>query len=587
MAGGKQLCTQTHRPHKDFNISWKEFLRDPSNWWDNRSNKLSPRQPDFSRHKLTKEPLWMNSHRNPSWVTDELAKRGFAVQQCVGIASAAEAFSPSLIWACCKNKDLSKGIRLHNELQNRGLAENDYSDALITMYATCGQLHKAQALLDMHNSSSVIPWTALIAGYARDRQVQKAFDCFEQVERAGIPLNAVTYLCILKACALSRAIDKGKKIHDEISRQGLLGHSRALGNALVDMYAKCGALSQAQSVLEQLPSRNVISWSALIAGYAQKGLGQKALACFEQMQREGIPPDAVTYVSVVNACAVIEAIDKGKQIHDEISRHGFLEHNVVLGNALVDMYAKCGALPQAQSVLEKLPCRNVVSWSALIAGYAQKGQGQQALECCEQMQREGIVPDAVTYVSIVNACAVVGAIDKGKQIHDEILRKGLLKHSVVLGGALVDMYAKCGALHRAHSVLEKLPSRNVVSWNALITGYAQEGQGVQGLDCFEQMQHEGILPDKVTFLCLLNLCNHIGMVEKGKEIFDKMGVAYGLKPSVECFTSMVDLLGRAGQIVKAVDVIHEMPFPPNSAVHRCLWRCFVKMGRYEGGDLGV
>ncbi|KAI5070869.1 hypothetical protein GOP47_0015212 [Adiantum capillus-veneris] len=655
---------------EDLDSSWKDFFRDTSQWWDNRSSKRAPRQPDF-KHKLTKQPLWMDSPSNPSWVSNELVRHGLAIEQCIQMTSPSNAFLPGL-WACSKNKDLSRGTSIHIELQRRGLAEKMYADALVTMYAKCGELPKAQALLHTHNSSSVIPWTALIASYARDGQGQNALHCFKQMRQEGIPPDVVTYSCVLKACALTGAIEKGKEFHKEISRQGLLEHNVVLGTALVDMYAKCGDLSQAHSVLQKLPSRNVVSWSALIAGYAQKGQGRQALDCFVQMQREGILPNAVTYVSVLKACAVIGALDKGKQIHDEILRQGLLAQNIILGNALVDMYAKCGALPQARSVLERLSSRDVVSWSALITGYVQEGQGQEALKCFEQMQsegialdattylcilkacavigavnkgkqiheeilrkgllehdivlgnalvdmyakcgalsqaqsaleklrfrdvvswsalitgyvkneqgqhaldcfegmqREGIRPNSVTYMSLLKACALIGAIDKGKKIHDEVSRQGLLEHDILLGGALVDMYAKCGALPQAQSVMEKLPFHDVVSWSALIAGYAQKGQGEQALNCFEEMQREGIPPDLVTFLCLLNLCNHQGLVEKAQELFNNMEATYGLKPDVDCFTCMVDLLGRAGHLDKAVEVLQKMPFPANSSTWLCL-----------------
>ncbi|MCO5548038.1 hypothetical protein L7F22_001494 [Adiantum nelumboides] len=605
---------------------------------------------------------------------EKLMSRGLATatgHQCNEMGTA-DTLSPALIWSCCKNKDLQRGTRLHNDIWRRGLVEKNFSDALVTLYAKCGQLQKAQALLDVHNSSSNIPWNALIAGYARAGKCQIAFHYFEKMQQEGLSPTAATYTAVLKACAVIGALDKGKQIHDEILRQGLLQHHVVLGGALVSMYAKCGALGEAQNVLEKLPSRNVVSWNALITGYAQTGRGQQALDCFErmqresifpdevtyvcilractvigaldkgkqvheeilrqrllernvvlgsalvsmyakcgalghaqsvlekipsrdivswnaliagyaqnrqgqqafdcfkQMQRESISPNEVTYVSILQACAVIGSLDKGKQIHDEILRQGFLEHNVVLGSALVTMYVKCGDLGQAQRVLEKLPFRNVVSWSALIAGYAQNGHGQQALDCFKQMQRESISPDEVTFACILQACGATGALDKGRKIHDEISRQGLLQYDVVLGGALVSMYAKCGALGQAQSVLEKLPSRDVVSWNALIAGYAQNGQCQQALHCFEQMQQESISPNEVTFICLLNLCSHLGMVEKGQELFDSMEVSYGLKPNIDSFTCMVDLLGRAGHLMKAVELIQGMPFLPDSGILHCL-----------------
>ncbi|MCO5551913.1 hypothetical protein L7F22_005420 [Adiantum nelumboides] len=334
--------------------------------------------------------------------------RLFPKQQCIG-AGSTETLLPSLIWACSKNKDLQRGTRIHNKLRQINLPQKNFLNALVTMYAKCGDLQKAQALLNTHSSSSLIPWNALIAGYARQRKGQNALHYFENMQhKGGLFPSAVTYVCILKACAAIGEIDKGKQIHFEILRQGLLEHHVKLG-------PKCPSAA---------PFSDVVSWSALIAGYAQNGLSQKAFDCFDQMHREGIFLDEATFLCTLKACAVIGAIEKGKQIHDQILMQGLLEHHIVLVNALVDMYAKCNALHLAKSVLEKLPSRNVVSWNALIAGYAQNGQGQQALDCLECMQREGIVPDEITCVFILKGCALIGAIDKGKQIHDEISTQG-------------------------------------------------------------------------------------------------------------------------------------------------------------------
>ncbi|KAI5059723.1 hypothetical protein GOP47_0026042 [Adiantum capillus-veneris] len=550
MTGGEDLESRR-------DLSWQEFFKDPSKWWDNRSSKRSPRHPDF-KHKVTKEPLWMHGRNNPSWVKDELFRRGFAVEQSIETSSSPDAFPASLIWDCSRNKDLSRGTRLHNELQERGLLEQEYSDALITMYAKCGEPEKAQALLDKHNIRNTIAWNALIAGYARDGQGQKALDCFERMQEEGIPPGAASYVCVLKACGVMGAIDKGKQVHDEILRQGLLQHNIVLGGALVDMYAKCGDLLQAHTVLKNLPSRNVILWNALITGYVQKGQGRKALECCKEMQSEGISPNTVTYICILKSCAIIKAIDKGKQIHDAILRQGLLEHSVVLGGALVDMYAKCGALPQAQAVLDELPSRNVICWSALIAGYAERDQGQKALECFQDMRRDGIAPDVVTYLSVVKACAVLGDIDKGKQIHNEILRQGLLKHNILLGNALVDMYAKCGALSQARSVLEKLPSRDVVSWSSLIAGYAQEGQGQQALECFKQMQLEDIPPNVVTYVCILKACAVIKALDKGKQIHNEISRQGLLEESMELGNSLVDMYAKCGALPQAQNVLENL-----------------------------
>jgi pentatricopeptide repeat protein len=281
-------------------------------------------------------------------------------------------------------------------------------------------------------------------------------------------------VALIKACAKKKDLCNGTKLHNEILRRDLLGKCPFVASALINMYAKCGLLAQAQKVLEELPIRDVVTWSALIVGYAQHGHGHEALNCFERMKREGFSPNAVTFTGILKACSKEEFIRKGEEMHEEIVGKGLMENNTVLGNALVDMYAKCGMLKKAEQVLKELNVRDVISWSSLIAGYAHHGKNQEALNCLQLMRNEGLSPNAVTYVSILKACGNIGAIDKGKQIHEEITNMKFLDKDVMLGNALLDMYSKCGRLDIAQQVLEKLPCRDVVSWSTLISGYAQQ-----------------------------------------------------------------------------------------------------------------
>ncbi|KAI5069670.1 hypothetical protein GOP47_0015971 [Adiantum capillus-veneris] len=380
-----------------------------------------------------------------------------------------------LLRSCAKMKDLSAGITVHDDIVKRGLLEK-CSDALISMYAKCGNLAKAKELLDTHKSRDVISWIALISGYAQQGQSLDGLESFEKMQDEGLSPDWVTFTCALKACGSLRASDKGEQILDEIVRQGLLGNNIVLDTAVVDMYAKCGALTKAQEVLEGLPVRNVVCWSALISGYAQDGQSKQALDCFWKMQEVGIAANAVTYTSVLKACGSLGASHMGDQIHDEIRRQGLLKRDVVLGTALVDMYAKRGQLVKAQRLLEKLTLRDVVTWNALLVGYTQQCQAENALDCFARMQREGISPNAVPFSCILKACGSIGAISKGEEIHNKIASQGLFENNTILGNAVVDMYAKCGAVAKAQQVLEEFPHRDVASWNALMTGWAQQGK---------------------------------------------------------------------------------------------------------------
>ena len=411
------------------------------------------------------------------------------------------------------------------------------------------------------------------------------FSCLERMKGEGISPNGITFVCIMKACGKAKAIDEGKRIHEEILCMGFLENDIVVGNALVDMYVKCGFLVKAQKVMEELPIQNEVSWSSLIGGYAQQGQGHEALKCVKRMQSEGLSPDEITFISILKACASIGAINKGKEIHVDIITRGLLEKDTVLGTALVDMYAKCNMVAKSLQVLEDLHIRDVVSWSALIAGYIQQGQCHEALSCFEEMQLEGISPNSVTFICSLNACGSTGALLKGEEIHDDIVSRGLLKKDIELGNALVDMYVKCGILDKAKRVLEELPIRNVVSWNALIAGYAQQGKGHEALNCFKTIEREGLSPDEVTFLCVLSACSHSGLLHEAQMLFGSMTKTYGIVANIGHHTCMVVVFACAGQFDNAISVMKAMPSSDDTGLWIALLGACRKWGNVKLGKL--
>ena len=367
-----------------------------------------------------------------------------------------------------------------------------------------------------------------------------------------------TFVALLKACAKKKDIDNGTRLHTDILKRELLKNNPYLATSLINMYAKCGVLEKAQQVLEDLPIRNVISWSALISGYVQHGQGCKALICFERMRSEGHSPDAITFMCILQACGSTGAVHKGQEIHEEIANMGFLAKHIMLGTALVDMYVKCGLLAKAKQVLEELPFRNVVTWNVIITGYAQQDQGHAALNCFEQMRNEGVSPNAVTFICVLKACGSSGDIDIGQEVHAHVCIEGF-DGNIELGNALVCMYAKCGSLSEAWRIFNQLHVRDIVSWSALIAGHADKGESKNALDLFERMKDEKIKPDHVVFLSVLKACSHAGLIDEGQWVFNDMCNAHSQIPSVEHYTCMVDLFGRAGCFDKAMAIIEKMP----------------------------
>jgi pentatricopeptide repeat protein len=252
----------------------------------------------------------------------------------------------------------------------------------------------------------------------------------------------------------------------------------------------------------------------MILGHVKCGQGQKALELFRQMQQEGVRPDSFTFVAVLNACASTVAIEEGRSAHKQIIQSGW-DSDVIVGNSLVDMYAKCGSMDDAWRVFSKMPSRDVVTWTTMISGHVTCGEGQKALELFQQMQQEGLQPDSFTFVAVLNACASIVAIEEGRSAHEQIIQGGW-DSDVFVANCLVDMYAKCGSMEDAHRVFNKMASRDVVTWNAMLSGHVTCGKGQKALELFRKMQQEGVLPDSFTFVAVLNACASVVAIEEGR-----------------------------------------------------------------------
>jgi pentatricopeptide repeat protein len=362
-------------------------------------------------------------------------------------------------------------------------------------------------------------------------------------------------MCVLKACGIAGSVEIGEEMDAEMRKRGLLQSNDILVTALVDMYFKCGAIEKARELFDQFPSPNVISWSAMINGYAQHGLGHEALRCFKCMQDAGVCPNAVTYLCTLKACGIVRSLEVGQNIDAEIRRQRLLEKDVVLGNALVDMYAKCGALGKAREVFDELPVHSAVAWSSLMTGYAQLGLGDEALKCFREMGDGGVALDAVTYTCILKACGKAGSLGIGEGIGSEVRKQGLAENDAVLGTALVDMYIKCGALERAGEAFEHLRERNVVTWSALIAGHSQLGRANAAMSLYKRMRSEGVVPNSITFVVLLTACAHAGLVKEGENLFDEMSVAHRIQPTPEHYTCMIELACRAARFDKVNELL--------------------------------
>ncbi|XP_057816354.2 pentatricopeptide repeat-containing protein At3g12770 isoform X2 [Cryptomeria japonica] len=505
------------------------------------------------------------------YVQNEFVEKAFEIfkqMQSAGVKPNSTTFA-TILPACAKMGALEQGMDIHQRITDGGvLSDAVVASALVHMYAKCGSIGKASKLFDGMLKRDVVSWNAMIVGYAQNGLVEKALATFKQMELAGVKPNTTTFASILPACAKMGALEKGMEIHQKIVEGGFFSDV-VVASALVDMYAKCGSIVKARELFDEMPQRNVVSWNALIAGYVQNGFGEKALETFKEMRLVGVEPYSSTWASIIPACAQIGALELGTAIHQIIIESGFFS-DIIVGNALVDMYAKCGSMHKARELFDKMPQRNVVSWTAMIVGYAQNGLVEKALETFKQMQAVGVEPNSTTFASILPACAKMGALEQGMDIHQSIMEGGFLS-DVVVASALVDMYAKCGSIDKARELFDKMPQRNVVSWNGMIAGYAQNGVCKDALKIFELMKQSGTHPDIVSFACVLFACSHAGLVDEGCTYFSHMSNTYCITPTVDHYVCMVDLLARAGYLDDTLTFIIKMPAKPVVVV----WMCFL------------
>eukprot|EP01018_Ginkgo_biloba_P029573 Gb_20749 [translate_table: standard] len=487
----------------------------------------------------------------------------------------------SVLSACVVLEVLEQGTQVHTHVVKKGFEADVYvGTALVDMYAKFGSMENARNVFDEISEQNAASWNAMIAGYVQDERCKEALEFLCQMQRAGMKPNQFTFSNSLRACASIADLGHGNCVHAQIIKFSLESDV-FVGSALVDMYAKCGSIVDACIVFDKMPTHDAVSWTAMIAGYAQFEDGEEALKLFFQMPSVGLKPNQFTFAIVLNTSASLAALEQGKRIHAYIMKSGF-ESDVFVGSALVDMYAKSGDIRDAQKVFHKISERDMVSWSAMIAGYAQQGLSEEALKLFCQMLRAAMKVDQFTFASVLMACASLAALEQGKAVHAHIIKTGF-GLDVFVGSALVDMYSKCGSIDDSRDVFDGMTERNLVSWTAMISGYAQHGRGKEAIQLFEQMQPAGIKPDSVTFVGVLSACSHVGLVNEGRHYFDSISQNHGMTPKLEHYACMVDLLGRAGCLDEAEDIINKMPFEPGALV----WRTLLGACRIHGNmDLG-
>ncbi|KAK8464659.1 hypothetical protein PHAVU_010G046000 [Phaseolus vulgaris] len=473
---------------------------------------------------------------------------------------------PSVLKACSLIPSILLGQELHGFVVKNGFHGDVFvCNALIMMYSEAGSLASARLLFDKIENKDIVSWSTMIRSYDRSGLFNEALNLFRDMLVMGVRPSEIAMISITHVLAKLADLKTGKAMHGYVIRNVKYGKSGvSLSTSLIDMYVKCGNLAYAIRLFDGLSEASIISWTTMIAGYIHCNNLNEGVRLFVKMLDEGMFPNDISILSLVKECGTVGALELGKWLHAFTLRSGFTM-SLVLATAFIDMYGKCGDARIARSVFSSFKGKDFMMWSAMISAYAQNNCINEAFDIFIQMTSCGIRPNEITMVSLLRICAKAGSLEMGKWIHSYIDKQGI-KEDMILKTSLVNMYAKCGDIDAAHRLFDAVMDRDILMWNAMISGFAMHGHGEAALKLFEKMEALMVVPNDITFIGALYACSHSGLLHEGRRLFHKMVHEFGVVPKVEHYGCMVDLLGRAGMLDEAKKLIENMPMKPNMVV---------------------
>lgn len=528
-----------------------------------------------------------------------------ALQAC---ASLSEKENDVVISGCpSKVKSLAVGKSIHADAWGQGCCDGFVGNTLVHMYGKCGSIADGNKVFNAMLERDVVSWNAMLGGYVEQGHADRALRLYNQMLEEGVTPNERTYVTALQACCLLAEEEEavlvvGSSTKIESLKMARVVHADArrqhydtdvfLGNALLNLYRECGCLNDGCNLFENLLKRDALSYNTLLAAYVERGQLEVALGLYGQMREEGINPTERTFVIALQACVMLveeepeivvhgrftkaKCWQMGKAMHADFHRTG-CTLDIFVGSTFVSLYAKCGCIADARSVFDSLLERDVVVWNAMLTAYIDQGLPEMALQLHRQMQQEGLSPDETTLACIIQASGKTGSLVSLRVIHTNLV--SWTSHlSPLLASALITAYGRCSSMVDARILFDSLPWADAVPWNALIAGYARQGDYEACMQCFENMKLVGVNPTGVTFLSLISACSHSGLLDKGVEHFASMSRDHGITPQIEHFVSVVDLLGRAGWFSTILDMLSVMPMQPNLT----LWLCLLGACRKHG-----
>ncbi|KAK1432762.1 hypothetical protein QVD17_09661 [Tagetes erecta] len=420
-------------------------------------------------------------------------------------------------------------------------------NGLISGYVKNKMLKEARSVFDQMPERNVVSWTAMIRGYVEEGMVSEAESLFWQMPEK----NVVSWTVMLGGLIQDNQIDKARRLFDSMPVKDVVAKTSMIGG-----YCHTGRLTEARELFDEMLERNVVTWTTMISGYVQNQCVDVARKLFEVMPDK----NEVSWTAMLMGYTQCGRMEEAMELFNAMPYK-----SVVSCNMMIIGFGQNGDLIKARKIFDQMREKDNGTWSAMIKSYERKGFELEALRLFSLMQKEGIRPNFPSLISVLSVCSSLASLDHGRQVHAQLV-KGLFDMDVYVGSVLITMYVKCGDLVKAKSVFDRSPTKDIVMWNSIITGYAQHGLGDEALEFFHKLCSLGVTADDVTFVGVLSACSYTGKIDKGLEIFELMKSKYLVDPKTAHYACMVDLLGRGGRLQEAMDLINNMPMEADAII---------------------
>ncbi|MCO5580813.1 hypothetical protein L7F22_034684 [Adiantum nelumboides] len=454
----------------------------------------------------------------------------------------------NVLKATIDSRDIHAGRHAHTHITLHGIPlDFVIGGTLVDFYAKLGTIEEASRVFCALPSHDIVSWGAMLSGFLQHGQFYKYLQYLGNMQHEGIQPNKVVFLLGLKACSSSGVLRHGLSIHFELCKLGF-EKDPYMQSILVEMYSKCGLLEEAESIFKGADCIDIVLWSSMLGAQVLCSNHELAFKTYEQMLANGISPDKVVFLFLLQACGNAGKISEGFQVHNWITLRS-LEKDVGIENTLISMYAKCGNLIEATGIFHHMGFRDEVSWINIISGYINHGRCLCGVELFASMQLEGFCPNSYVITCILTACEKLLALEEGRFIH-ECAIKLEIDDDLYVSNALVHMYSRLDSLTDSQIIFDRISKKDMASWSSIMSGYAEHGRVHDVLNLLNRMQLEGLQPDEGILICILSACGSIGALQEGSWIYHLV-LDYGMGLDTRLACEIVNMYFDCGRLQDA------------------------------------